>query len=238
MAGTLASLLIKLGLDATGVEQGVAKANASGGRLSTGAGTAMRVAGSLIGSGLAVAAKGALEMQDRAAQFQADTGAGAEEARHFAETVNAAAGSSLVSMEDIAQSATKIRTDLGLTGDAADKSVTSFPRAGPVPSTPVDGALEHLFYSALPVVEATSGQRWLNCEGPQDQRCGEGHSPRRIHAGRVARRHERLTTSSPLFRTPTTSALAAICGGSTASNNRDQSTSDPRSKMGSKVTSN
>jgi hypothetical protein len=128
MPGTLASLLIKLGLDATGVEQGVAKANASIGGLSTGAGTAMRVAGSLIGGGLAFAAKSALEMEDRAARFQADTGASAAEARHFADTVNAAAASSLLSMDDIAASATRIRTDLGLTGDAADASLGLFLR--------------------------------------------------------------------------------------------------------------
>jgi len=128
MPGTLASLLIKLGLDATGVEQGVAKAEKSIGGLSTGAGASMKVAGALIGGGLAFAAKGALEMEDRAARFQADTGASAEEARHFADTVNAAAGSSLVSMDDITSSATRIRTDLGLTGDAADASLTSFLR--------------------------------------------------------------------------------------------------------------
>jgi phage-related tail protein len=98
MPGTLASLLIKLGLDATGVEQGVAQANRSVGGVSTEAGMAMKVAGSLIGGDLAFAAKGALEMEDRAARFQAETGASAEEARHFADSVNASAGSSLVSM--------------------------------------------------------------------------------------------------------------------------------------------
>lgn len=128
MPGTIASLLIKLGLDATGVEQGVARAEKSIGGLSTGAGTAMKVAGSLIGGGLAFAAKGALEMEDRAAAFQAATGASAEEARHFADSVNAAAGSSLVAMDDIADSATRIRTDLGLAGEAADASLASFLR--------------------------------------------------------------------------------------------------------------
>lgn len=82
MPGTLASLLIKLGLDATGVEQGVARAEKSIGGLSTGAGAAMKVAGTLIGGGLGLAAKGALETEDRAARFQAETGASAEEARH------------------------------------------------------------------------------------------------------------------------------------------------------------
>ncbi len=128
MPGTIASLLIRLGLDATGVVQGVARAERSIGGLSTGAGTAMKVAGSLIGGGLAFAAKGALELEDRAARFQAATGASAEEARHFADSVNAAAGSSLVAMDDIASSATRIRTDLGLTGEAADASLASFLR--------------------------------------------------------------------------------------------------------------
>jgi hypothetical protein len=128
MPGTLASLLIKLGLDASGVAQGVAKAEKSIGGLSSGAGNAMKVAGGLIGSGLAFAAKDALEMEDRAARFQAGTGASAAEARHFAETVNAMSGSSLVSMDDIAGSATRIRSDLGPTGAAADRALGSFLR--------------------------------------------------------------------------------------------------------------
>jgi len=37
--------------------------------------------------------------------------------------LNAAAGSGLVSMDDNATRATRIRTDLGLTGDAADASL-------------------------------------------------------------------------------------------------------------------
>ena len=85
MPGTLASLLIKLGLDATGVEQGVAQANRSIGGLSTRCRHGDEGRGTLIGGGLAFAAKGALEMEDRAARFQAETGASAEEARHFAD---------------------------------------------------------------------------------------------------------------------------------------------------------
>jgi hypothetical protein len=116
MPGTLASLLIKLGLDASGVEQGVARAERSIGGLSTGAGMAMRTTGALIGGGLGLAAKGALEMEDRAARFQADTGASAQEARHFADVVNSAAGSSLVSMDDIATRLTPEAIELGLSG--------------------------------------------------------------------------------------------------------------------------
>ena len=126
MAGTLASLLIKLGLDASEVAKGADQAQASIGRFGSGAGQAMKIAGGLIGGGLGLAAKGALEMEDRAAAFQAETGASAEEARHFADVVNAASGSSLVAMDDIAQSATKIRTDLGLTGAAADAALPKF----------------------------------------------------------------------------------------------------------------
>jgi hypothetical protein len=128
MPGTLASLLIKLGLDATGVEQGIARTQQSLVGLSSGAGMAMRSAGTLIGSGLSLAANGALEMEERAACFRAETGASADEARHFSDAVNAAAGSSLLSMDEIATSATRIRTDLGLTGEAADAALGSFLR--------------------------------------------------------------------------------------------------------------
>ena len=89
---------------------------------------AMRSAGTLIGSGLSLAANGALEMEERAARFRAETGASAEEARHFSDAVNAAAGSSLLSTDDIAASATRIRTDLGLTGAAAETTLGSFLR--------------------------------------------------------------------------------------------------------------
>jgi hypothetical protein len=128
MAGTIASLLIKLGLDATGVEQGVARAERSIGGLSAGAGTAMKVAGSLIGGGLAFAAKGALEMEDRAARFQAATGASAQEARRFSDWLNAAAGRSLVPMEQIAESAELVRVRFGETGEAGDALTESFLR--------------------------------------------------------------------------------------------------------------
>ena len=128
MPGTLASLRIKLGLDATGVEQGVTQAERSFVGLSSGAGMAMRSAGTLLGSGLSLAANGALEMEERAARFRAETGASAEEAHHFSDAVNAAAGSSLLSTDDIAASATRIRTDLGLTGAAAETTLGSFLR--------------------------------------------------------------------------------------------------------------
>ncbi len=129
MPGTLASLLIKLGLDATGVEQGVARAEKSIGGLSTGAGTAMKVAGSLIGGGLAFAAKGALEMEDRAAALPGGhrrVGRGGAPLRGLGER-----GGRLVARLDGRHrgvSATSIRTDLGLTGEAADASLDSFLR--------------------------------------------------------------------------------------------------------------
>jgi hypothetical protein len=75
MPGTLASLLIKLGLDATGVEQGIARTQRSLVGLSSGTGMAMRSAGTVIGSGLSLAAHGALEMEGRAARIRAETGA-------------------------------------------------------------------------------------------------------------------------------------------------------------------
>jgi hypothetical protein len=126
MSDTIASLVIKLGLDAAAVQAGLKKSEQQVSGFASRAGNAMRVAGGLLGGGLAFAAKGALEMEDRAARFQAETGASAEEAAHFADVVNAAAGRSLVGMDAIADSATKVRTDLGLMGAEADATLQSF----------------------------------------------------------------------------------------------------------------
>src|SRR5690606_23534088 len=63
------------------------------------------------------AAKGALEMEDRAARFRAETGASGDEAQKFAEYVNAASGKSVLGMDKISETATKVRTDMGLMGD-------------------------------------------------------------------------------------------------------------------------
>lgn len=126
MAGVLASLLIKLGLDASAVEQGMAQADKAVSGFGSSGGKALKAAAGVAGAGLAFAAKGALQMEEAAAAFQAQTGASAAEAEAFAKRLNAAAGNSLVPMEQLQASAIAIRTDLGLTGDAAAKAEAQF----------------------------------------------------------------------------------------------------------------
>ena len=128
MAGPLAKLYATLGLDARDFQRGLSGAKTNIAGFSATASDRMRVAGAVIGGGLALAARGALEMEERAASFQAQTGASAEEAKHFAESLNAMSGRSLVAMDDIAESMTVIRTDLGLTGAAADIAAGQFER--------------------------------------------------------------------------------------------------------------
>lgn len=124
MAGPLASLYIKLGLDATEVEKGANKARDALGGITKG--NVLRAAGVAITGGLAIATKGALAMEDAAARFRAETGASAEEAEHFKQKLNALSGSSLVPLEQLDASMTKIRTDLGLVGAEADAAIDQF----------------------------------------------------------------------------------------------------------------
>lgn len=124
MAGPIASLLIKLGLDATGVEQGARKAEAAIGGITKG--NALRAAGAGLAVGLAGAAKGALEMEDAAARFQAQTGASAQEARRFADWLNDASGRSVLAMDQIADTASLVRTRFGEVGEAGDELADVF----------------------------------------------------------------------------------------------------------------
>lgn len=125
---TIASLLIKIGVDPSDVESGMAKAEASVERHHKAIGRVQKAAGVALAGGLALATKGAVQAEEAQARFMAETGASAEEAQHFAETVNAMSGSTTVAFDQIAESATKIRTDLGLVGADADKALDQFTR--------------------------------------------------------------------------------------------------------------
>lgn len=126
MAGPIASLVIKLGLDATGVQQGVDKAQAALGGLTRG--KVMRAVGAGMATGLASAARASADMEDRAARFRAETGASAEEAQRFAEYVNAASGTTVLGLDAIGDTATKVRTDMGLVGDEMARQTDLFLR--------------------------------------------------------------------------------------------------------------
>lgn len=126
MAGPLARLYATLGMDASDWDRTMKQVQTDTQRFGGLTRTALRATAGAVGAGMAFAAKGALDMENRQAAFQAETGASAEEAAHFGDVVNKMSGSTLVAMDDIAMSATKIRTDLNLMGDAADQQLARF----------------------------------------------------------------------------------------------------------------
>lgn len=79
-----------------------------------------------VAGAMGMAARGAMEMEGIQADFQAATGASAEEAKRFGQTVNDMSRSNVQSLEEIADAGTRVRTDLGLTGDEADKVTQKF----------------------------------------------------------------------------------------------------------------
>lgn len=128
MTSPLGKLLVVLGLDSREFDSGIGRAQKSITGFGQAGDMALRAGAAAIGTGLAFAAKGAMELEDRMATFQAETGASAEEAQHFRDSLNDMAGHSLVSMDNIAQAMTAIRTDLGLTGAQADAAAADFER--------------------------------------------------------------------------------------------------------------
>lgn len=133
--GTLASLLIKLGLDASGVETGAAKAKGAMGGIGISGRTLAAGGLAAAAAGFAVLSRGAQDLEAIQAKFQASTGASAGEAHDFAASVNAISGSSAglgQTLESIAAAGTAVHTELGLSGQAADdatKQILAFSRA-------------------------------------------------------------------------------------------------------------
>lgn len=79
-----------------------------------------------VAGAMAVATRGAVQMEQAQADFQAETGASAEEAKRFGQAVNDMSARNVQSLEEIVAAGTKVRTDLGLTGDEADRTTQSF----------------------------------------------------------------------------------------------------------------
>ena len=117
MADVVASLLIKLGLDPSGVEAGAKKAEASVSGMST---KMAKGAGVAIGGVLGWAAKGAVEMENAAARYQAATGASAAEADAWAKRVNAAAGSMDESLREITDTSINVARVFHVAGKELD----------------------------------------------------------------------------------------------------------------------
>lgn len=79
-----------------------------------------------VAGGLALAARGAVEMENVQAQLQASTGMTAEAAKSATEAINAMAAAPGRTVEAVADAYGKVVTDLGLTGEAADATTEKF----------------------------------------------------------------------------------------------------------------
>jgi hypothetical protein len=66
------------------------------------------------------------ELEKATASFRAETGATAEEAERAGQAINRMAGDNLQPLEEIGETMTKVTTDLGLTGDAAEATTGQF----------------------------------------------------------------------------------------------------------------
>lgn len=126
MAGEVASLFVKLGLDATEFQKGIDAAGKTtdglGAKTKTLQGigsTAFKGLGVAASAGFALATKGALEAQSAQGDFMAATGASRDEAKLFVSSMDGLAGSAGavgLSFESIASTGQMVEQQFGTTG--------------------------------------------------------------------------------------------------------------------------
>lgn len=124
MAGEIASLFVKLGLDARDFTAGINDANKTTQGFAKGASSvgALAKGGFLaMGAGLAVVTKGAAEAERAQGNFMAATGATRDEAKAFVSSMDGLAGSAGavgLSFQQIADTGTMVQQQFGTTGQA------------------------------------------------------------------------------------------------------------------------
>lgn len=117
----------KLQVDA--IKAGDKAGQGLGGSMSARLKTAIKTtAFTALAAGAAIATKGLTELNSITSEFAAATGASADEAAAAGKAINAMAGRNLQPMREIGEALTKVHTDLGLTGQAAEKTTESFLR--------------------------------------------------------------------------------------------------------------
>jgi phage-related minor tail protein len=132
MAASIADVFFKAILDDTGLEVDAKKSGDRAGKaLAGGLQDAIKKGlFATFSAGAAIATKGLLELQQVQADFQAETGATADEAERAGKAINQMAGRNLQPMKEIGRALTKVHTDLGLTGDEAEKTTELFLKFG------------------------------------------------------------------------------------------------------------
>lgn len=97
-----------------------------GARIARSAKLALKGGLTFLSAGAALATKGMLELDDAVAQFQADTGATAEEAKAARVAINEMSSRNLQPVKEIGAALAKVRTDMGLTGKEAEDTTEAF----------------------------------------------------------------------------------------------------------------
>jgi hypothetical protein len=102
-----------------------------GGRLASGLKGALKTgAFAALAGGAAIAGKGLIELQNIEADFQAATGATAEEASAAGKAINEMGGRNLEPLKEIGATMAEVETRLNLTGDAAAATTEKFLKYG------------------------------------------------------------------------------------------------------------
>lgn len=133
-----------LGVDNTGVKKGVAEAEAaikasgakteaayteSGQRAGMAFAKAIaKGAAAVAAVGFAVATRGLIELDQVQAEYTAETGATAAEAKRAGDAILAMSSRNIQPIREIGATLTKVRTDLGLTGEDAERTAEQFLR--------------------------------------------------------------------------------------------------------------
>lgn len=101
-----------------------------GSRMSKGLAVGLRAGLGVVAGAAGLATKGLLELEQITADFTAETGATAEEAKRAGQAINEMAGRNIQPMREIGATLTKVHTDLGLTGEEAERTAEAFLRFG------------------------------------------------------------------------------------------------------------
>lgn len=133
---TIGDLILKIIADATGFEADLTKTagkagDTAGKTLGQRMGAAVKANGAAIiggamAAGIGIATRGLLELENVTADFAAATGASADEADRAGKAINAMAGRNIQPLGEVGAALTKVYTDLGLTGDAAEQVTQQF----------------------------------------------------------------------------------------------------------------
>lgn len=100
-----------------------------------------KVIGGALATGFGLAAKGAVELENAVASFQAATGASAQEAQAAGKVINRVAGEERTSLEAVTEAAIRVKRDLGATGDTAALLTKQFVRFARVTRQDAAGAV-------------------------------------------------------------------------------------------------